>query len=531
MQTQLVPFWLNRVSVLPANESELLLEDILANSAGWQRIVLCNYMIDMAWLFQVCRQALKKAKEILILSGESSNEHIVEAARVNGAERKVRVMSPPLPLPFGTHHSKCILCIGAKGIRVVVCTANFICDDWTRKTQGIYCQDFPRRSATSSSSVTANDFGEVLVDYFHRCGVDMTELLEFDYSAAAVDLVPSVPGYHRGLDLEKFGQGRLRSLLRKVHPSTSVHLSWQYSSQGSLTDSFLSDLQRTMLGADTHLLPQTQVTIHMPTEEQVRQSIEGWRGGSSIPIYLKNCHEFVNARLHKWGLQSDHPRRLAMPHIKSYARYATAEGGGGCLLDWFLLTSANLSRAAFGEFQKKGEQLQIRSYELGVLYHPQRLAAWTDSQRTFNCATDMPIAAVAKSLSTSVHMFRSISSCGPSSSKAGTVTRFALCLPYSIAHPVPYESTVQLSTGKHRGPVSRTDVPWVCDVHHRGIDSLGCSIETLEAYSHYGETSWKAPTLHFETWKRDVVDVDATSSADEASQSSVRSRKRTRPEL
>jgi tyrosyl-DNA phosphodiesterase-1 len=37
---------------------------------------------------------------------------------------------------------------------------------------------------------------------------------------------------------------------------------------------------------------------------------------------------------------------------------------------WFLLTSANLSKAAWGVLEKKGTQLRIRSYEIGVLLLP-----------------------------------------------------------------------------------------------------------------------------------------------------------------
>ena len=40
-------------------------------------------------------------------------------------------------------------------------------------------------------------------------------------------------------------------------------------------------------------------------------------------------------------------------------------------ISWFLLTSANLSKAAWGTLQKQGNQLMIRNYELGVLILPE----------------------------------------------------------------------------------------------------------------------------------------------------------------
>lgn len=57
-------------------------------------------------------------------------------------------------------------------------------------------------------------------------------------------------------------------------------------------------------------------------------------------------------------------RQRAMPHIKTYTRFI-----GDCL-PWYLVASHNLSKAAWGALQKNGQQLMIRSYELGVLCVP-----------------------------------------------------------------------------------------------------------------------------------------------------------------
>ena len=46
------------------------------------------------------------------------------------------------------------------------------------------------------------------------------------------------------------------------------------------------------------------------------------------------------------------------------------ENGNPDEIVWFLLTSSNLSKAAWGCLEKKGQQLMIRSYELGVLVFP-----------------------------------------------------------------------------------------------------------------------------------------------------------------
>lgn len=72
-------------------------------------------------------------------------------------------------------------------------------------------------------------------------------------------------------------------------------------------------------------------------------------------------HEgWLKKRLCRW--QSKRAgRQIVMPHIKTYTRITGDE------LEWFLLTSANLSRAAWGQYQKDHTQIYIKSYELGVL--------------------------------------------------------------------------------------------------------------------------------------------------------------------
>ncbi|KAK1944813.1 Tyrosyl-DNA phosphodiesterase 1 [Phytophthora citrophthora] len=62
-----------------------------------------------------------------------------------------------------------------------------------------------------------------------------------------------------------------------------------------------------------------------------------------------------------------------MPHIKSYARFNPNDDKAG-ELDWAILTSSNLSKAAWGSLQKNKTQFMIRSYELGVMFLPPLLA-------------------------------------------------------------------------------------------------------------------------------------------------------------
>jgi hypothetical protein len=85
------------------------------------------------------------------------------------------------------------------------------------------------------------------------------------------------------------------------------------------------------------------------------------------------------------------------PHIKSYCCYrpvaessssstpkSAVSGHDDTLfeLDWFLLTSANVSQAAWGVLQNNNNVLYIKSYELGVLFLPELI---TSKRRSFSC--------------------------------------------------------------------------------------------------------------------------------------------------
>lgn len=60
-------------------------------------------------------------------------------------------------------------------------------------------------------------------------------------------------------------------------------------------------------------------------------------------------------------------RERAAPHIKTYGRVTRDQ-----TFDWFLMTSANLSKSAWGSREGKPPNtgLRIRSYEAGVLLDP-----------------------------------------------------------------------------------------------------------------------------------------------------------------
>ena len=85
-----------------------------------------------------------------------------------------------------------------------------------------------------------------------------------------------------------------------------------------------------------------------PSFGNVKNGHDGILSGGCLP-YGKNTNDkqpWLKSYLHQWSSKWRH-RSQAIPHIKSYCRWAEDNG-----LYWFVLTSANLSKAAWGAFNK-----------------------------------------------------------------------------------------------------------------------------------------------------------------------------------
>ena len=181
---------------------------------------------------------------------------------------------------------------------------------------------------------------------------------------------------------------RVRALLAKETMPAEFEkatLVCQYSSMGKLTQDWLKEFMASLTtGRGFQPQPYCGLRLVYPRVEMVRNSWEGYAGGNSLPVESKNWQEFlkrVNGQntLCSWDGGAGAPagmsggaigRQRSIPHIKTYTRFLA---GVPHRLPWFMLTSANLSGAAWGVLQKGASQLTIRSYELGLLFLPSLL--------------------------------------------------------------------------------------------------------------------------------------------------------------
>ncbi|XP_060191002.1 tyrosyl-DNA phosphodiesterase 1 isoform X1 [Lycium barbarum] len=372
-------FRLMRVRELPAwaNTEAVSINDVIQGNV--LVAILSNYMVDMDWLLSACPN-LKRIPNVLVVHGEGdgSMECMKRSKPANWILHK-----PSLPIAYGTHHSKAMLLVYPTGVRVIVHTANLIYVDWNNKSQGLWMQDFPWKDQNKLSK--DGGFENDLVDYlsalkwpefianipdFGSCKINSLFFKKFDYSSATVRLIASVPGYHSGPSLKKWGHMKLRTVLQECTFSKEFQKSpliYQFSSLGSLDEKWMTEFATSMsagVSDDKKPLGIGEPMIVWPNVEDVRCSLEGYAAGNAVPSPLKNVEkEFLKKYWARW--KASHTGRCrAMPHIKTFLRY------NGQSLAWLLLTSSNLSKAAWGSLQKNNSQLMIRSYELGVLFLP-----------------------------------------------------------------------------------------------------------------------------------------------------------------
>ncbi|KAL3627567.1 tyrosyl-DNA phosphodiesterase 1 [Castilleja foliolosa] len=372
-------FRLLRVKELPewANTNAVSISDVIQGNV--LLAVISNYMVDMDWLLSACPM-LKRVPHVLVFHGEGDGtlEYMKRKKPSNWILHK-----PPLPISYGTHHSKAMLLVYPRGLRVIVHTANLIHVDWNNKTQGLWMQDFPWKDQNSTSNGCGfeNDLVEYLVALkwpefnanlsgVGNFSINPSFFKKFDFSSATVRLIASVPGYHTGSSLRKWGHMKLRTVLQECTFEKQFEKSpliYQFSSLGSLDEKWMAELALSMsagMSEDKMPLGPAKPLIVWPSVEDVRCSLEGYAAGNAVPSPLKNVEkEFLKKYWAKW--KAGHTGRCrAMPHIKTFTRY------NGQNLAWLLLTSSNLSKAAWGALQKNNSQLMIRSYELGVLFLP-----------------------------------------------------------------------------------------------------------------------------------------------------------------
>ncbi|KAM3625455.1 uncharacterized protein V6R79_012432 [Siganus canaliculatus] len=378
-------FYLNKVTGLDRkyNSGALHIRDILSPLFGTlKESVQFNYCFDIAWMVKQYPPEFRNCP-VLIVHGDKreAKARLVQQAK---PFPHVQFCQAKLDIAFGTHHTKMMLLWYEEGFRVIILTSNLIRADWYQKTQGMWMSPlFPRLPDGSSPSAGESPtfFKRDLLDYLASYRAPELEdwiqrIKEHDLSETRVFLIGSTPGRYLGSDMDRWGHLRLRKLLYEHTDQIPEDEEWpvigQFSSIGSMgldkTKWLAGEFQRTLttLGKSS-LRSDPPVHLLYPCVEDVRTSLEGYPAGGSLPYSIQTAQKqlWLHSYFHRWKANTT-GRSHAMPHIKTYMRVSP----DFTQLAWFLVTSANLSKAAWGALEKNNTQVMIRSYELGVLYVP-----------------------------------------------------------------------------------------------------------------------------------------------------------------
>ncbi|XP_043286446.1 probable tyrosyl-DNA phosphodiesterase isoform X2 [Venturia canescens] len=312
------------------------------------------------------------------------------------------------PTNFGTHHCKVsIFQYQDFGIRIIVSSANLYRDDWEFRTQGLWISPHLPRMADSAKETEGEsptgfkrDFLRFLGEYDGRMDNWKTIVSRADCSSINVAFVASVPGNFE-VDDTRWGHQKLGALLRnhaKVPESeTRTAVIAQASSIGSLGPNYHSWIGTQIVAAMVKTQGQNK---NVPDFKFIFPTIENFKNSHDMRE-LSNClcnsqqkkQEWIVPYMHKWQAEKT-SRTRAIPHIKTFTRISEDNKR----IWWFVLGSANLSKAAWG--QRYQAKYRILSYEAGVVFIPKFVTGEEDfstcddptrSSPTFPMPYDLPL--------------------------------------------------------------------------------------------------------------------------------------------
>ncbi|XP_050676783.1 probable tyrosyl-DNA phosphodiesterase isoform X2 [Leptidea sinapis] len=381
------PFHIFYTTITDARETHsqpysITLHEILDRSLGELQCSLqINFMVDASWLLAHYYFAGYSGKKLTILYGDDA----LDLRDINQKKPNVTAHYVTMATPFGKHHTKMmILCYEDGSLRVVVSTANLYSDDWENRTQGLWMS--PRCPALAAGAMPHDGesptmFKRGLLRYLAHYHLPhltfyMERVKRCDFSHINVFLVCSVPGSHSDME---WGLTRAGSLLRQhCCVPAADHTRWPLLAQASSLGSYGSEPKLWLTGDFLHhftkikdhpqaLSAPPPIKLIYPSLENVRASHDGLLGGGCLP-YAAAAHSkqtWLTQFLYQWKAKHTH-RDKAMPHIKSYTRVSPDNK----MAAFYLLTSGNVSKAAWGSINKGNRALRIMSYEAGVLFLP-----------------------------------------------------------------------------------------------------------------------------------------------------------------
>lgn len=369
-------------------DSTLSFAELLDQSLGDLTETLhINFMVELGWLLAQYFITSQRGRKMTLLYAHCDEDlDDLDSKKKIPSIKHTKIINENA---FGYQHSKVSMFAYADGsLRVVVMSANLCEDNWTKLTQGIWVSPkFPLLAKDNvSDGNSKTDFKIDILRYLRSFNQPLLsqwieKIEKVDFSLANVFFIPSVPGNHKE---QLWGHLYLKNILKK-HACLPLRVpsEWpiiaQCSSVGSLgatKNGWLMSEFVESLSASTYCDAEIDdnpipFSLIYPSKYNVLDSWNGPLDGFCLP-YNKELHKkqlWLRDHMCLWECYS-RKRAKAMPHIKTYCRISSCY----TKMSWFLLTSANLSKAAWGRKLKSNDEINyIMAYEAGVLFLPQFL--------------------------------------------------------------------------------------------------------------------------------------------------------------
>ncbi|CZR62294.1 related to TDP1 Tyr-DNA phosphodiesterase [Phialocephala subalpina] len=418
------PFQLTWIQDLKASDNmdAVTLKDIL----GDPMIAECwefNYLHNLDFLMEAFDSDVKDLVKVHVIHGFWKQEDEQRLRLKKQAERypNITLHTAYMPEMFGTHHTKMLVLLRHDDTaQIIIHTANMIAFDWTNMAQAVWQSPLlpllPKDAPEPPDSPPIGSGERFKVDFLNYlraydgkrtiCKPLVDQLSKYDFSEIRAALVGSVPGKQptESDSPTQWGWPGLTQALSSVQvQGNESEIVVQISSIATLgaKDDWLDKTLFKALGKSKNEMKKPKFKIIFPTADEIRRSLNGYASGSAIHTKIQSaqqqkqlhymkplfCHWAGDGAQHAEKPQPTHDagRKRAAPHIKTYTRFSDCSRS---TIDWMLVTSANLSKQAWGEARNSAGDIRVCSYELGVLVWPALFGEKATMVPTFK--TDTP---------------------------------------------------------------------------------------------------------------------------------------------
>ncbi|KAF1927526.1 tyrosyl-DNA phosphodiesterase domain-containing protein [Didymella exigua CBS 183.55] len=348
--------------------------------------VISSFQWDAEWLGR--KLSHTKVKQHWIMNARDAETQARWRKDLTGCGiPNLRINFPPMNAAVGNAHSKYMLLVSDRKLRIVVSTANMepvywgeVENSWQPGVleNSVFLIDLPRRADGLVGSVhELTPFGKELVHFLEVQGLDaqiVKGVLKFDFSETSqLAFVHSI-GTTSDTDAHPTGLPGLARAIQDLQLDRvkSIEFDYTASSLGAVDETFLQRICSAAQGLSYSATSKTtnlgqNFRIYYPTEETIKSSIGG--PDCAGVISLRKAHYSSSTFPVKCLRDYVSTRKGMISHNKLL--FARGRQVDGKLFAWVYVGSANISESAWGaqKVLKSGKlgKLTMRNWECGVV--------------------------------------------------------------------------------------------------------------------------------------------------------------------